>query len=156
MVSARAGIEPLELQRWLEWAGAKFIALPCGRLRPAQPTVIWPEYAQDRHEVLEFRGRPNLGLHAAAPSAAEIPLMDEILLLPNLCPDIRARRAVRLRTLVHPISRRYLNPWPRTAEILHTNPQSARIFFNRGLRTILDRAPCGVLANLVVKMDDYI
>ena len=74
-------LSPQELQAWLEWAGARLIAMPGGRTRPAEPHVIWPEYSQEKFEILTFRSA--LPLRAAAPSSAEIPIVEEILLLPN-------------------------------------------------------------------------
>jgi len=126
-----AELSPIELQTWLEWAGARLIAMPGSRTRPAEPYIVWPEYSQNTSEVLNFRSA--LPLRASAPSSEEIPIVDEILLLPNTCSDVYKRRLLHARSLVHPISHKYLYRWTRLAEILHTSPARVKSLHSKGL-----------------------
>lgn len=133
-----SGLTPLQLRDWLEWAGARLVAMPVGRIKPAGVTVVWPEYSQNTFEILDFRA--GLSVRAAAPSASEIPIMEEILSLPNLCSEIHIRRVLHTRALVHPLNRRYIYKWTRVAELLHTNRDMVRRWHARGLREVTAKA----------------
>ena len=132
-------LTPSELQVWLEWAGARLIAMPGGRIGPSNTKVIWPDYAQDSFEVLEFRGA--VPIRASAPSSTEIPIVDEILLLPNVCAKDYTRRVLHARSLVHPINGRYLYKWTRIAELLAVKAYTARRWYNEGLVEVISKAP---------------
>lgn len=125
-------LTPPVLQNWLEWAGARLIAMPGARIKPKEPKVIWPEYDQEKFEILSFRAA--IPIRAGAPSSTEIPIVDEILLLPNVCDDIYKRRILHARSLVHPISRRYLYNWKRISELLHTSPSIVKSLHVKGLK----------------------
>lgn len=131
-------LTPTTLQMWLEWAGARLIAMPGGHIGPRDTGVFWPEYDRDRHEVLQFRGR--LRLRAVAPNKDEIAIVDEILLLPNLCSEIRIRRVLHVRSLVHPLNGRHLYPWRRIAKLLATDHKQIKRWHVRGLEEVTAKA----------------
>src|SRR5215467_6305488 len=121
-----------QIQDWLEWAGARLIAMPEPRIRPADPHVIWPEYNQDQREVTDFRGR--LPIRAAAPAKHEVAMVDKILLLPNIIDKPFIRRVVHVRSLVHPINYRHLYSWKRISTLLHTSPYHVKTWHAEGLQ----------------------
>jgi hypothetical protein len=131
-------LTPDELRVWLEWAGARLIAMPGGRIGPANYKVYWPEFSQETFQVLEFR--KIAPLRASAPSKDEIPLVDEILTFPSVCKDIYTRRVLHVRALVHPVNHRYLYKWTRIAELLHTDRQTVRNWHAKGLREVVAKA----------------
>lgn len=141
-------VAPTELQTWLEWASARLLAMPGRKIKPSEPHVVWPEYAQDTREIIEFR--VGIKLRALAPSADEIPIMDEILLLPNLCEKDLRRRAIRLRSLVNPLNNRHLYPWVEIAERLSVRQYSLKREYAWGLKEILLKAERGALSRLSV------
>lgn len=127
------------LERWLFWAGAKLIAMPSERIKPAEPKAIWPEYGIDRFQVLEFRNK--LRVRIPPPSNDEIPIMDEILLFPNLCEAVNRRRAIHLRLLTNPITLNPINSWNKIAAKLHTSVPKAKRFYYSGITETLAKLP---------------
>ena len=109
-------LTPSELEQWLEWAGVRLIAMPGKRVGPNGYKVTTLEYSQDVFQVLEFRA--TLPVKVAPPSNIEIPIIEEVLTLPNLIKDAGKRRVVRVRTLLHPINGRHLYRWDRITETL--------------------------------------
>lgn len=108
-------LDPATLQTWLEWAGARLIAMPGPRTGPKEPKGFWPaEFSQELFQVLEFRKIPPI--RAGAPSSTEIPIMEEILLLPNICTLISTRRILHARALIHPIRGTHLFSWEAIAK----------------------------------------
>jgi hypothetical protein len=132
-------LTPTELQIWLEWAGARLIAMPGPRIKPADPKVIWPDYEQEKFEVTTFRGA--LPVRAVAPSSKEVPIVEEILLLPNVCEHSYTRRVLHARSLVHPINGRYLYRWTRIAELLAVKTYTVRRWHKDGLLEVISKAP---------------
>lgn len=128
-------LTPVLLQEWLEWAGARLIAMPGRRIAPAEPTVIWPEYNRNAFEVLDFRR--GLALRAVAPNKDEIDIVDEILLFPNVCTDVIVRRVLHTRALVHPLNGRHLFPWTRIAKLLSTDHKHVQRWHARGLTEVV-------------------
>ena len=123
----------------LEWAGLRLEAISVGKIKPAKPGVIWPEYSQDKFQVLEFRGSNSP--RSSGPSSAEIPIMDEILLLPGLCSDKLTRRIIHRRLLINPVSGRYKYRWDEVANYLEMKISSAKFKHKRGLEEIIKKAP---------------
>lgn len=121
----------VELASWLEWASARLLATPSEKIKPRAPGCLWPEYSQDKFEIIEFRAR--IALRALAPSSDEIPIMDEILLLPNLCKDPTNRRIIRMRSLVNPLTNRYLYKWPAISKELTLKTYECRRRYGSGL-----------------------
>ena len=121
-----------EVQDWLEWAGSKLLALRIPSPAPKGPHIAWPEYASSP----DGYGYTKNTLRAAAPTRFEITLMDEILLLPNLIPDITLRRIVHARALVAPVSLRYVYSWPKIAVMVHSDRKAVARLHTKGLRCI--------------------
>lgn len=122
------------LERWLFWAGAKLIAMPAERIKPAQPKAIWPDYAIDRYQILEFRQK--IKVRIPPPSNDEIPIMDEILLFPNLCEFVNRRRVIHLRLLTNPVSGNPINSWEKISRILRTSVPRTKRFYYSGITEI--------------------
>src|SRR6266576_2143840 len=139
-------ITATELNEWLMWAGARLLAMPTSRIKPAQPHVVWPEFSQDQSEILSFRGK--LPLRAMAPAAEEITIMDLILTLPNICQRPMTRRVLNARSLVHPINSRHLFSWRKIALMIHLNSQTAKAIHTKGLEEVMRKADPKIIARL--------
>lgn len=124
-------ITPEELKHWLEWAGIRLVAMPTQRMKPKLPRAFWPEYSQDKFQTLEFR--PNITLRALAPSRDEIPIMDEILSLPNTCTRVEVRRILHKRALINPVRGTYVYSWREIADILDMKQSAAKRLHREGL-----------------------
>lgn len=126
-----------EIEAWLEWAGIRLIAMPGPRAGPSEFRGFWPDYSQERFEIISFRAR--IALRVAAPGPSEIPLMEQILLLPNLLQPSESeriqmmRKAIRKRTLLHPITERHLFSWARLAKDLETSRFIAQGLYEDGI-----------------------
>lgn len=143
---------PDELQIWLEWAAAKLIAMPAGRLKPTEPRAFWPDYSQDKFQILEFRR--SLKIRALAPSAAEIPVMDAIVLLPNLCTEEPVRKVVHWRAQIHPIRRSHLLTWTWISTRLDVRAYTAKRWHQKGLEEILVKASPETVCRIAAFMRD--
>lgn len=132
-------ITPETLEYWLEWAGARLIAMPGKHIGPEPYRVIWPDFSQETFQVLQFR--KGTSLRANAPTNAEIPLVDEILLFPNYCSRINHRRIIHVRSLIHPVNGRNLYSWSRIAKLFHSNPQNIKRMYNSGMNEVCDKLP---------------
>lgn len=110
-------IPPPVIKTWLEWAGARLIALPGHRVGPQDIRVIWPEYDQEKFQILDFR--KGLAVRSLGPTSTEMPFVEEILRLPNLCSDVNVRRVLHKRALIHPTRGTHIFRWDRVAKDLH-------------------------------------
>lgn len=128
------------LQTWLEWAGVRLIAMPGPREGPGPlRAATWPfEYDQDKFQVLEFRR--GLAARMMAPSAKEIPIMDEILSMVNICSVKDARRVINYRLLIHPIRNTHLYKWPRVVEKVEIKLSGVKRLHREGLQEICRKA----------------
>lgn len=127
------------LENWLFWAGSRLVALPTERIFPTEPRVCWPDYSVERFQILEFRR--NNRIRVSPPSKDEIPIMDEILLFPNLCCFILRRRVIHLRLLTNPVTLNPINSWNKVSKTLATSvPRSKRLYYS-GLAEIADKIP---------------
>ena len=145
-------LTPQELQVWLEWAGARLIAMPGARPGPNGTKVIWPEYAQELFQVIEFR--PGMRIRAPIPSAEDITLTEEILVLPAFCEYAKARRTIRLRTLMHPVHERHIYSWADIAKKLEIDRKTAASLYSRGLREIARKVPCQQARRIARRFDE--
>lgn len=132
-------LDPEQLQWWLEWAGGRLMAMPSVGLRPADFHVAWPDYNLEKFQVLEFRGQ--MRISAMAPSAAEIPIMDQILSLPLADSDPKRRRVLQLRALVNPVTGRYIHQWLGIAKILESDRRQVKRWHEKGLSVVAENAP---------------
>lgn len=132
-------VTPPELKEWLEWAGARLIAMPMRGLRPNNPNVYWPDFSQNLNKFEKVYGN-DTPLRANGPSKDEIPIMDLILLLPNSCPNILGRRVLHARALVHPVHGRPLYPWTQIAKLLHSDRRRVKRLWEDSLDIAAERA----------------
>lgn len=139
-------LTPDELQTWLEWAGLRLVAMPGQRTGPADLKIIWPEYSQDQFEILDFRR--SVPLRASGPSKDEIPIMDEILLLPNLASDVIRRRILHVRLLIHPIRGHNLYSWTSVSKILHSSPKRVKRLHSLALLEVSRKVPTNQVCRL--------
>lgn len=123
------------LINWLSWAGAKLIAMPTERIKPREPKACWPDYATDVFQVLEFRRQ--IRVRVPAPNKDEIPIMEEILLFPNLCSFVGRRRVLHLRLLTNPVSGRPINSWEKTAARMNTSVDRAKRLHSAAINEVL-------------------
>ncbi len=136
---------------WLEWAGAGLNGMPSGRIKPAEPHVIWPEYSQDKFEILDYR--VGLQVRAAAPSSAEIPIVDEILLLPNICSWETGRKLLHARSLVHPIHGRYRYNWSDLAKLLKSDRRTVKVWHQRSLVEVAEKVDPAKVCHIAAFFD---
>lgn len=146
-------VNPDTLEIWLEWAAAKQIAMPSGQLFPSDPRAAWPEYSRDRFQVLEYRRV--VQMRALAPSSKEIPIMDAINELPNLCKLREIRQTVRLRTQIHPIRQTHLITWNGVAKKMKTKIHIVRYWYKNGLEEIAEKAPKPIVCRIAAFLKPY-
>lgn len=127
------------LDDWLCWAGSRLLAMPSERIKPSLPKAIWPDYAIEQFQVLEFRKKPKFRI--PPPSKDEIPIIDEIILLPNLIEDRIRRMIVHSRMLVNPISGNHIRSWNMLAKKFHSNNKIIQAKYNAGLEEICFKIP---------------
>lgn len=103
---------------------------------PKDMRAAWPPFAQDSRTAY---GYTRERLRAAQVSDIEISLMDKILPLTGLISDVTTRRIVNARTLITPLSNRYLYSWSRLAKLLRTDRRLVARRYTRGLEEIVRR-----------------
>lgn len=138
--SAIAQADPLEIKTWLEWAGQRLLSLRERSPAPQSYRSFWPDYADEAAKAYGYNANR---LRAALPTGKEITLMEEVLDLVVLIPDITTRRIVHSRALVAPVSGRYLLSWTKLAFALHSSPRRIVLLHRKGLREIALRVPVG-------------
>jgi hypothetical protein len=131
-------LSPDELQTWLEWAGGKLLALPVTRLKPCNARSLWPDYVRELDDSEPAPQDPK-PLTFPAPLNHEIPFMDEILLLPNLCSDPYKRRLLHARSIVNPITHRCLFHWTHIAKLLQTDRRTVKRWHIAALKEVCER-----------------
>lgn len=145
---AHTDIDPQTLAFWLEWAAMRLIAMPAGRLSPAQPRALWPDYVRDIYD--NFHASPGARrLRALAPSSAEIPIVDKITLLPNLCSKVETRKVLHWRAQVHPIRGNNLLTWTWIAQRLEVRTYTAKRWHREGLDEVLEKVPRATVCHLL-------
>lgn len=120
----------------LEWAGQVLLSTHIKSPKPADYRVFWPEFPQDPNEAYGYTGER---LRPPVPGSTDIELMDVIYTWLVLVDDIPARRVVCARSLVTPISERYLYPWTRIAILLSSDRFSVKRLHRRGIKRIVER-----------------
>lgn len=129
---------PEEVQFWLEWAGRALLALPSHGLGPAELRAWWPSVAPDATLAYGYNA-PRL--RPVVPAADEIPWIDEILALPNVCHRITTRRILHARAMVSPLNDRYIYSWAKIARLVHLSPNTVKIEHLRGLGEVIRKTP---------------
>lgn len=128
-----------QLSDWLCWAGAKLIALPAAKIKPAEPRAFWPDYAGDPFQIVEFRRKAKI--RVPAPNKDEIPIMEEILLFPNYCSFVLRRRVLHLRLLTNPVTLRPINSWDKVAKRINTSVERSKRLHSAGLQEVIFKLP---------------
>lgn len=145
-------LDPQTLASWLEWAAVRLIALPSGRLKPKSPQASWPDFAYE-----PLPGTSDLRanrIHAPAPSSAEIPIIDAIVVLPNLCDHRDTRRVIHWRAQVHPIRSYHLLKWDWITAKLNVHRYTAQRWYRDGLKEVADKAPKDDVCRISAFLDD--
>lgn len=151
-------LTPHDLKIWLEWAGGRLVAMPNRGPRPdGNSRVMWPEYAREAWET-DFRDKAPL--RAPPPGAEEIPMVDLILSLPNICADVPTRRILHIRALVNPLTGRNLYDWDYIAHLLGVKRRfTVKAMHRRGLNEVAVKAPadkvCRIATFLESRIDSY-
>ncbi len=119
----------------LEEAGASLLALPSGgwstKLRSTHLDIV--------RTTLESYGWSRAQIRPMPPSADKISRMDEAMSWLGLIPDDRyvIRRIVGARSLVHPITDRYLFPWRRLGAALGADHKAIQRWHAQGIDMIV-------------------
>lgn len=119
----------------LEEAGATLLALPGSgwstRLRSSSLDIV--------RTAIESYGWTANRIRPAIPSAARISRMDEAMGWISLIPIDRyvLRRIVGARSLVHPITERYLFPWRRLAAAIGADHKAVQRWHAQGIDLIV-------------------
>lgn len=119
----------------LEEAGATLLALPGSgwstRLRSSSLEIV--------RTAIESYGWTANRIRPAIPSAARISRMDEAMGWISLIPIDRyvLRRIVGARSLVHPITERYLFPWRRLAAAIGADHKAVQRWHAQGIDLIV-------------------
>jgi hypothetical protein len=145
-------VDPQTLQSWLEWAAVRLIAMPAGRLYPDQPKALWPDYVRDSFPGMKICVVNKI--RALAPSSTEIPIIDEIILLPNLCTNRDTRRIVHWRCQLHPVRQTHLLTWDWIARKLHVHKYTAQRWYRNGLAEIAEKIPSDTVWRISTFMED--
>lgn len=139
------------LQTWLEWAAVRLIAMPTGRLKPAQPRALWPDYVQD--PLRDWDTKRSAQIRALAPSSAEIPIVDVIILLPNYCQMPEVRKVLHWRAQVHPLRGTHLLKWTWIADKLSVKTYTAKRWHKNGLTEVIDKTPKETVCRIAAFME---
>lgn len=145
-------IEPKILQSWLEWAAAKLIAMPAGRLKPQAPRALWPDFAYE-----PIPGASDLRtnrLRALAPSSAEISIVDSIIFLPNLCEKEETRKVLHWRAQVHPITLAHINKWNWIAHKFDVRIMTVQRWHKKGLEEVCAKADQETICRVTAFLSD--
>ena len=124
-----------EVQDWLEWAGAKLLAMRIKSPAPAGYRSYWPDFAED---ITAAYGYTKETMRAPAVAPHEITQMDAILSLPALIVDVRTRRIVHRRALVAPVSGRHVYSFTKIGRDFHVSRQRVAQLHTAGLLEIAD------------------
>jgi uncharacterized protein DUF6362 len=134
----------------LEWASEKLLALPATSPKPKEYSVAWPTFALDPNEAF---GYTELRSRAATPTAFEIEAMDKILAWLSLISDPRYRRAVALRSLIHPVRQRHVLTWTHIGRIMGAAPLSTQRWYTKGISALVAKLCPNSVAAILCALD---
>src|SRR5215831_17709252 len=97
-----------EIETYLFWAGKQLLSLHVKGCFPSSFRSYWPDYPNDKNTAF---GYTSLKFHPPQPGASDIQLMDEILNLILLIPNITQRRIINSRSLISPRNDRHIFSW---------------------------------------------
>lgn len=120
----------------LEEAGQTLLCLPISGNRPEVRLSRWPAV----HSAIDAYGWSGNRLRPAVPPAAAISRMDETLGWIGLIPkeNYVLRRIVGARTLVSPLTGRYLFSWRRLGSLLGADARAVKRWHTKGIAVICD------------------
>lgn len=133
---------PSEVQSWLEWAGGRMLSIQVHGARPSSYRSFWPDYPDDQSTAY---GYTPARMRAPSLNSSEVVLMDEILSLVSLTPNILQRRILNARALVHPLNNRHLYSWAKIAILIHSERRAVKLLHKRGLEILSQSVPSPVL-----------
>ena len=117
--------------RRLEEAGKVLMCLRVSGCRPADYKVAWPAIVQEVFTAMDMEDVP-----LPEPHSAQVTAMDEAFAWIALVGDIKMRRLIWLRLLVHPISDRYKWTWRALEKIFGLDHQTLKARHGRGIALI--------------------
>lgn len=117
----------------LEWAGQVLLSMDIKSPKPTEYRAYWPEYAQDPSEAYGYTGEK---LRVAIPKASDIELMEDIYKWLTLIENKQPRQVVAIRSLVTPISERYVYPWTKIAITLHMDRRGVKRLHRQGIKDL--------------------
>lgn len=132
-------LTPSDVDTWLNWAGKRLVAMPVARVKPAQPHVVWPAMVQELNNFEKLH-HDSGSIRIDGPSKDEIPIVDAILTLPNRCNDVKIRRVLHARLLIHPVTDRHLFSWSKIAKLLAADRRLVKRWHETGLKETADKA----------------
>lgn len=133
---ARPGeLSPAAISQLLEWAGATLLSTRLSAGRPAAMRGCWPDYLTTFAEAYGWTGER---LRPAIPGAHDISCMDVILGWISLIPVHRyvLRRIVGARSLVNPLTHRYLFSYARIGTLLGADRRAVVKWYADGVNLI--------------------
>lgn len=133
---ARPGeLSTAAISQLLEWAGATLLSTRLSAGRPAGIRGCWPDYLTTFAEAYGWTGER---LRPAIPGAHDISCMDVILNWISLIPTDRyvLRRIVGARSLVNPLTHRYLFSYARIAAVLGCDRRAVVKWYADGVALI--------------------
>lgn len=147
-------LDPQTLTNWLQWAAVRLIAMPAGRLKPGGYQSYWPDFAFE--EIPGIADLQTNRIRAFAPSSVEIPIIDAIVILPNLCDHPDTRRVIHWRAQVHPVRNYHLLKWDWIAAKLGVHRYTVQRWYRDGLKEVADKAPEETVCRIAAFLDDTI
>lgn len=120
----------------LEWAGSVLLSMNIRSPKPADYKVFWPEFPSDPNEAYGYTSER---LRIATPRATDIELMENIFTWLSLIDNVVARRIVCIRSLVTPVSERYVYHWSKIAILLHMDRRGVKRLHNLGIQDLSNK-----------------
>jgi len=126
-------MEAADVRILLEWAGGKLLSLRLASPSPQGYRSFWPDYADDSTAY----GYTKETMRAPAVAPHEVRAMELILELPALyIHDITTRRIVHRRSLIAPLTGRYIHSYGAIAVEFHINARLAARIYLKGVGEI--------------------
>lgn len=136
---------PEEIQLWLEWAGRQSLSLGGRRPGPNGHKSNWPDFPDDKHTAF---GYTQERLRPPTPNSKEIELIDEIFGLIHLVKRPDWRVVLQKRSLVLPLSYKYLWTWSKLAREFHHDRRTVQEWHFKGLEEIGQKASLTFMCRL--------
>lgn len=124
-----------QVAEWLDEAAQTLAALPATGTRPSAKCVNWPDVLFDPEDLDWFRESDD---RMPRPTAAQVRRMDAALSWMSLIgqSDIKLRRVINMRLVVHPISGMNRWNWEKIGEKMGVTDTTAKRWHKRGCEII--------------------